>query len=83
MRSIVAEEVRALLEKHPVKYKQLLSQSCKNCIELIKSNFSHLQLKGKKFEIRDPILDPICNRCRRFKKLEATKKGKAISYMYE
>ena len=48
--------VRNLLEKNSDQNAKLLKESCSNCLDLIKTIFSHLQLKASRIQVRDAIV---------------------------
>ena len=50
-------DIRKLVHESPEKNLKLLDESCKPCIELIKDQFSRLQLKGVPFRVPEEASD--------------------------
>ena len=45
------------ISENPEKNTKLLRDSCQPCLDLIKSSFERLSLKGDQFEVQDYVLD--------------------------
>ena len=50
-------DVRTLISENAEKNTKLLRDSCQPCLDLIKSSFERLSLKGDQFEVQDYVLD--------------------------
>ena len=50
-------DVRTLISENPKKNTKLLRDSCQPCLDLIKSSFERLSLKGDQFVVRDYVSD--------------------------
>ena len=51
------EDVRGLLHKNSSRNYDLLEETCRLCIDLIKNNFERLTLKGEPFNVFEPAVD--------------------------